>query len=171
MDPVIKQHPKQPIPKRKEVWVHMIFLTASVKFLPTPSCILLTQNNLIPICASWSFFPCKICFQSCWKGSSTAQGRAEKSKSWLPLPKATCNVPAASSLSLCASVSPCTGEWHQPFPVLSEVRQASGDKPHTKEQKELLPTQLDKLFFRGTAAEELGHVHRCWDQWSLTELG
>lgn len=50
-----QQHPKQPIPSRKEVWVHMVFLTASVKFLPTPSCTLVTQNNLSPICASLKF--------------------------------------------------------------------------------------------------------------------
>lgn len=158
MHPVIKQHPKQPIPKRKEVWVHMVFLTTSVKFLPTPSCILLTQNNLIPICASWSFFPCKICFQPCWKGSSKAQWRAEKSKSGLghpqlPLPKVTCNVPAASSL--CASVSPLHRgmtpallERRVAFPVLSEIRQALGAKLHSKEQKEFLSMQLDKPSLR-----------------------
>lgn len=147
MDPVIKLHPKQPIPKRKEVWVHMVFLKASVKFLPTPSCTLLTQNKLIPICASWSFLPCKICFQPCWKGSSTAQWRAEKSKSGLghpqlPLPKVTCmsqllplsvpQLPHAQGVTLCWK-----GMW------LSQCCLTPGNQLHTKEQK-------DKSLFRGT---------------------
>lgn len=49
-------------------------------------------------------------------------------------------------------VTPALLERRVAFPVLSEIRQTpgSGDKLHTKEQKELLPMQFD-----GIAAEEL----------------
>lgn len=73
-------------------------------------------------------------------------------------------------LSLCLSfpmhrgVTPALLERRVAFPVLSEIRRTpgSGDKLHTKEQKELLPMQFD-----GIAAEELRHVHSCSEQWSL----
>lgn len=81
------------------------------------------------------------------------------------------HVPGASSL--CASVSPCTGvtpallERRVASPVLPEIKQTPGDKLHTKEQKEFLPMQLGREVLRGIAAEELGHVLSCSDQWSL----
>lgn len=50
-----QEHPKQPLPSRKEVWVHMVFLRASVKLLPTPSC--KPRTILLPSVPPQVYFP------------------------------------------------------------------------------------------------------------------
>lgn len=97
-----QQHPKQPIPSRKEVWVHMVFLTAAVKFLPTPSCILLTQNNLIPICAS-KFLSLKDLLGGKQHGQVKSRGIHKPKPGAVP----SCGCPRSPScfISLCLSFS------------------------------------------------------------------
>lgn len=149
----------------------MVFLTASVKFLPTPSCILLTQNNLIPICASGSFFPWKIYFQPPWKGSSTAKRRAEESKAELgTVPSCRCprspGVPKLLHLSVPQFLH-AQGKRHQPccegehyinrgaVILLSEIRQGSESQTPRKRVEvvtahPVLHTTLQRNYGRGT---------------------